>query len=105
MGKEEIAKFALLNGFAATAYVGLVALFMTNAERLMPTMPDALGVTMILLLFSTSAAVMAIVVFGRPVVWYLDGRKQEGITLLFATVCMMALIGILVFLATMVVVK
>jgi len=88
-----------LNAVVAAAYVMLVALFMTNIEAIVGPETGILGPTAFLLTFVISAAVMGVVVFGRPVIWYLDGRKQEAIRLVFYTIVSLIIIVLIVFLA------
>lgn len=47
---------------------------------------------MILLLFVFSAALTSMLIFGRPVLWYLDGKKKEAISLLTHTLVIFLII-------------
>jgi hypothetical protein len=50
-----------------------------------------------LLLFVFSAALMGILVFGRPVMWYIDGKKKEAVLLLIQTVGIILVVTLLAF--------
>lgn len=82
----------LPNALAATAYVSLVAFIMFNAEKIVGQPDSFIGPVAILMLFVTSAAIMGILVFGQPVMLYLDGKKKSAIYTLFATVTWLAII-------------
>jgi hypothetical protein len=91
--KNSIVLRALTNAVAAALYVFLVALFMTNAQNIFGNQPDGvLAPTIVLLLLVVSAAVMGIVIFGLPIMWYLDGKKREAVQLTLWTVGLLALI-------------
>ena len=99
MPKTKIIGYALLNALVAAAYVMLVALFMTNIETIVGPETGILGPTAFLLTFVISAAVMGVVVFGRPVVWYLNDRKREAIDLIIYTIFFLIVIALIVFLS------
>ncbi len=50
-----------------------------------------------LLLFVTSAAITGFLVFGKPAMLYIDGKKKEAISLLGYTIGMLFLITLIVF--------
>jgi hypothetical protein len=89
---KEGAKFALF----ATVYVTAIALVMTFAAdhldegRLAPLAPTAF-----LLMLVLSAATMGALIFGKPVMLYLDGKKREAVALLISTIGSLAVITIL----------
>ena len=51
-----------------------------------------------LMLFVFSAGFTGFLVFGRPIMWYLDGKKKEATSLLFYTLGILLLLTIVVFL-------
>jgi len=59
---------------------------MNNAEKIFGAKNNYLTAIIILLLFILSALVTASLVLGRPVLYYLDGKKNEAIKLLFYTI-------------------
>lgn len=52
---------------------------------------------MALMLFVLSAAVTASLVLGRPILWYIDGKKKEAVQLLFSTLVVFFGIMLLTF--------
>ena len=96
MKNSTILKPALIHALGATAYIYLVATFMSNAKYILGPTQETLGVVLFLLLFVISAAVMGMLVLGRPILWYLDGQKKEAINLAVATVLILVLAGVFV---------
>lgn len=99
---KAVAKQALIDAGATALYVAAIALFMANAEKAFMAGPEnqALGITLFLLLFVFSAACCATFVFGKPVMWYLDGKRKEAfqllqLTIVFLFVIVLALVGTL----------
>jgi len=87
MNKNKIAKYSFLNALGQVAYVCLVALVMSNGERIFGGGDDGFVVPLFMLtLLVVSASVSGALIFGRPVLWYLEGAKRETITLFVATV-------------------
>ncbi len=58
-----------------------------------------------LLLFVCSAAITGGLVFGKPVMLYIDGKKKEAVSLLLHTIAMLFLITIVFFVSLSVYVK
>ena len=97
-------KRGILNALAAFAYVLAVALFMTSLQN--PGSPDSPEIKILapigfLMLFVLSAAVMGLLIFGAPVMRYIDGRKKEAIQLLGWTVGSLAVITLCTLSAVM----
>ncbi len=101
--RNPITKYALINSLAAAAYITIVAFIMSNINRIVPPDIDDGGPRSILpaitflTLFVISAAVMGLTIFGRPVMWYLDGKKAEAVKLALYTVGFLAILGIIFF--------
>ncbi len=83
--KNAIAKLAGLYALAATLYVAAVATFLFHGPRALGMVKSPLVPMAMLLLLVCSAALMGLLIFGRPVMWYLDGKKKEALSLLFST--------------------
>jgi len=72
----------ILSGVVAIAYIVIVAIFISSAQRIFgPTSDPMLNITVFLTVFVFSAAFMAITLFGRPVMMYIDGQKKEAVAL------------------------
>src|SRR6266404_3215972 len=82
--KNEIIKNALVNALLTALYVAIVASFLFYAPKFLgerakantPVIPMAM-----LMLFVFSAALTGALLLGRPVLWYLDGKKKEAVAL------------------------
>ena len=98
MSKNATLKAGFLNALIATAYIAVVALVITNGESLFGKNDSVLNGMLFLLLFVISAAVMGVTIFGRPIMWYLDGKKTEAILLVSYTLALLLIIAIIVFL-------
>ncbi len=88
--KNHITKAALFNAVATALYIVLIASFLFYTPKLFgPPGPDnnktPLIPIMMLSLLVFSAALTGSLIFGRPILWYLDGKKTEAIKLLFLT--------------------
>jgi len=76
-----------IHATGAAVYIGAVASFITFMGNVsaMNKFP-VLGVMSFLLLFVISAAVMGILIFGLPIMRFIENKKKESIALLFLTV-------------------
>ncbi len=87
----------LCQALVAAVYVFVVANIMSGGEKLFDSIPPIFGPFVILLLFVISAAVMGILIFGKPVLIYLEKGKKEATSLLLATIGWLVVIMILTF--------
>jgi len=94
----KLLKMAVLQALGALVYIAGVASLMYNGEKLFGQGTNILQPIAILLLLVLSAAVMGLLIFGRPVILYLDGRKKDALKFLGYTVGSLFLITI-IFLA------
>lgn len=93
--QKQIIKHALINAGITATYVLLVASFMSNIENLFdgPAPSDSILVPVIMLLtFIISATITGSAVFGRPIMWYIDGNKKEAVKLLGTTLLFLIII-------------
>jgi len=72
---------------------------MNNSERLFGKMNDIWGPMAFILLFTVSAAITGLLVFGRPIYLFLNGMKNEAVKLTFYTIGFLFLETVLVFFA------
>ena len=81
-----IRKTAFFNALATAVYITLVGTFMYYGSTIQLGASNSFLVpTALLLLFVFSAALTGFLIFGRPALWYLDGKKKEALELLFTT--------------------
>jgi hypothetical protein len=83
MTKKSILRYALAEVLTAVLYVLFVSLFMTQAEKIFGPEDTMLSPVVFLLLLVLSVAMMGMTIFGRSIMWYLDGQKKEAVKLLF----------------------
>ncbi|MDO8557319.1 MAG: hypothetical protein Q7R98_02540 [Candidatus Jorgensenbacteria bacterium] len=95
---KKIISYAVLHAVATSLYVVLVAFFMTNVGPLLGTVADKsmFGPISFLLLFVASATITGLLVFARPIMWYLDGKKKEGLKLAIYTAAALLIITVAV---------
>ena len=93
--KKYIYKNAFLNALGTVLYISLVSSFLSNAEHIFGNVVNEkssiLVPVMMLTLFVVSAAITGFLVFGRPIMWYIDGKKKEALRLAFSTVAFLIL--------------
>jgi len=93
VGHGHIARHAAKNAVGASLYVFVIVMVMNALTASRANTPDMpLDIFVVLMLFSVSAGVMAALVFGKPVMWYMDGRHKEAVLLLGWTIGFMAAI-------------
>lgn len=90
---------AAINASVTTAYVSIVAAFLYYAPGVFGQARSVLVPIAMLLLFVFSAGFTGAMVLGRPVLWYLEGRKSEAVALLIATLAMLFAMTLVALLA------
>lgn len=98
---RKILKYAFLNSLGTALYVFLVVSLMFSLEKIFANTPDDANIMApiaILMLLVFSVALVGSLIFGRAVVWYLDGKKKDSVLLAIWTLVVLFLITILVFL-------
>jgi len=75
----------------------LLVLFLNNAQKLFGKNDNVMTDVIMLLIFILSALITGSLVLGRPIMFYLDGKKTEAVKLLFYTT---ASLFVLLLLAT-----
>lgn len=83
--KNDIVKYAAMNAFLTTIYIIVVVSFMSYAQNYVGNSTTILIPVVMLSLFVFSAALTGSLIFGRPILWYLDGKKKEAVSLLAYT--------------------
>lgn len=104
MNNKKIIKNALINSVIAVMYITAVVTLMTNMEKgkIGQANNAVLSGIVMLLLFVLSVAVMGVTIFGKPVLWYLDGFKKESVKLVGYTLGFLFIIFIIVLAALIV---
>lgn len=100
---EKIRKTAVVNALATALYVIAVACFMYFASNMKLGRNNTVLVPItLLLLFVFSAALTGFLLFGKPILMYLDGKKKEAMSLLSYTLMTFSLVTF-IFLALLLV--
>ena len=95
---NRVIKNAFVDAIGGAIYIILVALFLHFLERnVQEEVNTVLLPIAMLLLFVFSAAFTGILILGRPVLWYIDGKKREAISLVAYTLLILLIIIFIVF--------
>lgn len=81
----KVNKTGFLNALGALIYIALVVLVMQNGDKLFGQMSNYIGPVAFLLMFVLSAVVVGGLIIGKPIMFYLDGKKKEAISLFLST--------------------
>lgn len=71
-------------------YITVISVFMNYGEELFGKEDTMLMPIVFLTLFTLSAAIVGSLVFGKPVMLYLDGKKRDAVYLAGATIGFLA---------------
>jgi hypothetical protein len=97
--KSNILKYAGLNAALTAIYVAFVAAFFSYAPQLFGEVQEKnilIPITM-LLVFILSASITGGLVLGRPILWYLDGKKKDAVLLFVTTIAVLFVFTVLAF--------
>lgn len=93
---KNILKQSLTFSALAVLYIVLITAFMRNASHLFESdQKSVIGPIVFLLMFVISAAVMGLLIFGKPIMLYMDGKKRESIELVACTTACLIMFAIL----------
>ena len=93
---QEITRYALINSVGTALYIILIVSFMyLGVKGIFGREETILIPIAMLMLFVFSAAFTGALVFGRPIMWYLDGKKRQALSLIFYTLGFFLLITII----------
>lgn len=92
---QDIPKKGVTSALGAFAYVIAVVLLLSNIGRLAESGEDGvLAPVGFLMLLVLSAAVMGLLIFGAPVMLYIDGKKKEAVRMVAWTIGSLAVITV-----------
>ena len=94
---DKVIKRSFIGAIGTTAYIILVVSLIFSLQGLAPKEDILIIPISMLLLFVTSAAITGFLVFGKPVMLYLDGEKKEAVSLLGYTIGILFLITLVFF--------
>ena len=89
---------AFLHSLGVVAYIIFISFLLVNGDKLFGSLTNSiLGPIVYLLLLTLSAALVGLLIFGRPVMLYLDGKKKEAMEFVAATVGFLFAEALIVF--------
>lgn len=96
--KEKVVKYAFWDAVGTVVYVVFIAtlIYFLGRSGLSLNHSVIISISM-LLLFVFSAAFTGLLVFGRPVAWYFNGKKKEALSLVFYTLGIFLILTIVAF--------
>lgn len=94
---KKILRLAITNSVATALYIALVVSVMNYTGHQDFKGPEVLVGIGMLMLFVFSAALTASLVFGKPVLLYLEGKKKEAVSLVAYTLGFFFIIMLTVF--------
>ncbi len=97
MEKTRVIKRALANAIITAIYVVLIGSFIYFGEKIFGEAPNILIPIVMLMLLVFSVALTGFLIFGKPVMLYLDNKKKEAISLLGYTLGFLFAITLIVF--------
>ncbi len=83
--EKDLVLFAILHSALVFIYVALVVWFMNSAGKFIGQTNEMLAGMTMLMIFILSALITSSLVLGRPILYYLDGKKKQALKLLFYT--------------------
>ena len=86
MPNSKLILYGFLHSLGVVIYVFWVVIVMNQANSLFGQMDDLWGPIAMLLLFTVSAAICGLLVFGKPVLLFLKGEKTASVKLTLYTV-------------------
>ena len=86
MKKSELLLKSFHQGILSVVYVFLVSLLIYGGGTIFGNGDNLWGPFAFLLLFVLSAAIMGVLVLGRQVLLYLEGKKKDAIKILLLTI-------------------
>ncbi|MDD3711580.1 MAG: hypothetical protein PHP37_03215 [Patescibacteria group bacterium] len=102
MKNSKLIRRGIINALGVFAYIFLLAVFMNKANTWFgQTDHDIITPVIVLLMFVFSALVTGGLVLGKPIMLYLDGKKKEGINLIWYTGLSIFILMFLAFLTLM----
>ena len=94
----KLVKRAFIDSVGTASYIVLVVLFIFSFQILFSEKKDIIIIPIaMLLLFVSSAAITGFLVFGKPIMLYIDEKKREAITLLIYTLGILFIITLISF--------
>lgn len=98
MKKTRIILRAFADAVITAIYVILIGFFIRFSEEVLENNPGIFFLAAMLMLLVFSAAFTGFLIFGKPVMLYLDNKKKEAISLLGYTLIFLFIITLIILL-------
>jgi len=86
-------KYSIIDSLSTAVYIALVVLVLYSLNHSSTGIKQTILIPILMLtLFVFSAALTGSLVLGRPILWYLDGKKKEAVNLFVYTLWILLLI-------------
>ena len=92
-----ILRRAFIDSFGTFFYIVLVVSLIFSMQAFSAQKDNIIIPVAMLLLFVSSAAITGFLVFGKPVMLYIDGKKKEAVSLLVYTIALLVLLTAVAF--------
>ena len=94
-----VIKYAVINSLGTAAYVVFVVSLIFSLGNKFSGGDETIFIPIaMLMLLVFSVAFVGSLIFGRPIIWYLNGKKKEALSLLFYTMGIFFAITLIAFL-------
>lgn len=103
MKNNKLLSWSFVHSVGVLVYTALVVLILSNGEKLFGKQMNYLGALAMLLLFVLSATIVGLLVLGKPVLLYMDGKKKEAIRLLLMTIVWLLIFTLIIFIILLVI--
>jgi len=80
-----VKKQGFIQALGVLVYIGLVGLFINNAEKVVGNLGLPFGPIFMLLLLSVSVLICAVLVLYKPYKFFIDGKKKEAFNTVIST--------------------
>jgi len=95
---KKITKHSLINASATALYIIIVSTFIYSLSNFAPDEKKTILIPIaMLMLLVFSVALVGTLIFGKPILWFLEGKKKEALKLLVYTLAILLILVILAF--------
>ena len=96
---KKILKYAVINSLGTAAYIVLVVSLIFSLGNKFSGGDETIFIPIaMLMLLVFSVALVGSLIFGRPIIWYLNGKKKDAVLLLVYTLGIFLAITLIAFL-------
>ena len=87
----------MVNALGTAVYIAVVSWFLFNSGQVFGKARNFWGLFALLLLLVISVVTVGTLVFGKPLLLYIEGKKKAGIDMFLCLLAWLAIIGVLIF--------